>query len=274
MFTRKFIILLLSLLGLTNINLMAQQSVNVEIVNEQKQLVYAGSFDVKITSKKIVTREKDLYSIDCQGQQHNNYFNLFISNLKWTKGNPKNSLVIKKAWVKDNAKLLQWLIPCVEIKANSNVPVDVKILKNGITTLVMEYAVKIPSGICNDARRTSTNKGEFQLKFKTKGLKAKTREIAEVNSTLGKKHFTSCINEQNDLASINCLKAYLKQFPKGQYFEKAKKRLGYYAGQDYFPKIESLIKPGQEKQVIKACNNFITLFPSFCSSLQRSREYP
>ena len=255
MFIRNHnIILFFLLFGIANINLMAQQKVHVETKDEQNQVKYAGTFDFIINSKHLVAKNGDNYRVIFQDEGKDRVIYLLINNLNWSKGD--GDLVIKKSWIGDEAKIFKPLNACIPIQAGANSTMDINVLKNGTTTLRIAYAIVPHNTSCRTAKLTALNKGSFDIKFKIEGIPDTPNRKKTKEETL----WASCVDEPS---SIDCLKSYLKQFPNGQFSGKAKNRLNFEASQHRFPEIIKLIKRGEEQQVEKACEDFLTLFPSF-----------
>ena len=257
----------------SNSHLLAQEEVRVRMINDKEEVTHTGTFNFAVSPGEIVDHSGGLYTIDLTGRKTNRIISVYFTNLKWTKGHKKNSLVVKKSWVGDRTRIFKPLMPCVEIYPGASAPIEIDVLKNGSGTLEITYALKPQNENCSEIKPRTWNSNKLLIKFVVKGLPTpdieknsvdnNTNKIAKETKPLSEEEefWINCKEVEFD-KRIPCLNEYLKKYKKGIHLKEAKGTLDY-AATEYHKSIEALIANNEsEDQIISACQQFLALFPA------------
>ncbi len=243
--------------------------VAVSIKNEQGKVSHSGSFNCSISPTNLVELKAGVHVIDFTAQDNEGFISLRFPNLKWVIGDLKTSLVIKKAWITEDAKILKPLFSFIEIQPGVNTPFEFQVTKNGKGTLKLVYAIKVKTKTIQETQIKKGNHGFINIRFEVKGLAepgTKAKEVPLLEETFSSipqaevNHWKSCDQKIAD-AQIICLSNYLEKFPQGHFAQQAKEKLVFPANKKYGEIQNKLNRPNKKEELIAAAIRFLAIFP-------------
>lgn len=251
--------------------LLAQQKVLINIEDRQNNTTYKGSFSYNMGPGYLVSYKNGIYTFDFNNRTNEKIISLNISDLIWNDRN-NNSIVIKKNWLKDPTNNLSSLVPCPAIQPEASSLIDIKVTKNGSSTMKVNYAIKPENKSCNEVKLSDKLTGSFNIRYIIKGFpeagstpstdNTETSTSTTVDPKIPEAEWAIWKNcDPGPMAKVPCMKKYLDNFPNGVFATEALKYCNYLSTRKRYPEIIASIRPGKDAEVIKKCEAFLNDFP-------------